>query len=43
MSHKKITLEGIKSGLDIVDAKAREAEDRAIENIQNETERKKRI
>lgn len=37
MSQKKITLEGINSRLDIVDAKTREAKDRAIENIQKET------
>lgn len=42
-SDKKITLEGINSRSDIAEAKISEAEDRAIENIQNETQREKKI
>lgn len=43
MSHKEITLYGINCRLDTEEAKTSEAEDTAIENIQNETQRKKRI
>lgn len=41
--HNIITLEGISSRFDIVKTKTSEAEDRVIENNQNEMEREKRI
>lgn len=40
MFHKKITLEEINSRFDIIEGKASEAEDRAIEDIQNKTQRR---